>query len=377
MSVAREADALAGQIADRVKTLRTSATDETRKHMTAEVQELRARKLLAQHEQIVLDKIERKRKQAAYGLCIDDTKTQAITQKSTAVTRIAVTRKLKQSFQDELSKLAFRHVEVELKEVGGTEGVLYHKLVLTRAPGVELPKVVSEGEQRCLSIAAFFAELSTADDPSSIVFDDPVSSLDYRWREGVARRLVEEAKARQVIVFTHDVVFLLLLNQFAGEEGVAKLDQHVRQLSKGAGVCAEELPWVALKVSKRIGHLRKLFQDAEKLHREGHQAAYEKEASLIYGYLREAWERGLEEVLLGGVVERYRPSVQTQQVALISDITEEDCKAVETAITKCSKWLPGHDQAAAAPADIPEPASLRADIDALENWLTAIRNRRK
>ena len=193
----------------------------------------------------------------------------------------------------------------------------------------------------------------------------------------MARRLIEEAKKRQIVVFMHDVVFLLVLNQFAGEEGVAKLDQHVRQLSNGAGVCAEELPWVALKVSKRIGHLRKLFQDAEKLHREGHQAAYEKEASLIYGYLREAWERGLEEVLLGGVVERYRPSVQTQQVALISDITEEDCKAVETAMTKCSKWLPGHDQAAAAPADIPEPASLKADIDALENWLTAIRNRRK
>ena len=48
------------------------------------------------------------------------------------------------------------------------DGVLYHKLMLTRAPGVELPKVVSEGEQRCLSIAAFFAELSTADDPSDL-----------------------------------------------------------------------------------------------------------------------------------------------------------------------------------------------------------------
>jgi wobble nucleotide-excising tRNase len=112
---------------------------------------------------------------------------------------------------------------VELREVGGAEGVLYHKLILTRAPGVELPKVVSEGEQRCLSIVAFFAELSTADDPSGIVFDDPVSSLDYKWREGVARRLVEQAKTRQVIVFTHDVVFLLLLKQFSKELGVEHL----------------------------------------------------------------------------------------------------------------------------------------------------------
>jgi len=130
----------------------------------------------------------------------------------------------------------------------GRPGVLYHKLVLSRAPGVELPKVVSEGEQRCLSIAAFFAELSTTDDHSGIVFDDPVSSLDYKWREGVARRLVQEADGRQVIVFTHDVVFLLLLKQFAEELKVGQVDQHVRQLSHGAGVCAEELPWVALKV---------------------------------------------------------------------------------------------------------------------------------
>ena len=376
-SVAGAADALAGQIEERARTLRTSANDETRKHMNAEVLELRARKLLAKHKQIVLDEIERKSRFAAYGLCINNTNTQGITRKSTTVTRNVVTQKLKQSFQNELANLNFKHVEVELKEAGGTEGVLYHKLVLTRAPGVELPKVVSEGEQRCLSIAAFFAELSTADDPSGIVFDDPVSSLDYRWREGVAHRLVEEAKNRQVIVFTHDVVFLLLLKQIAGEEGVAQLDQHVRQLSKGAGVCAEELPWVALKVKKRIGHLRKQLQEAKKLHRDGHQDAYEKEASTIYGFLREAWERGLEEVLLGGVVERYRPIVQTQQVAVIADITVKDCRAIETAMTKCSKWLPGHDQAAAARADIPEPTSLQEDIDALDSWRTAILNRRK
>jgi len=54
--------------------------------------------------------------------------------------------------------------------------------------------------------------------------------------------------------------------------------------------------------------------------------------------------------------------VQTQQVAQIADITAEDCKTVETAMTKCSKWLPGHDQAAAARADIPEPVGVVAVI---------------
>ena len=377
LSVGAKAEALERQILARIKPLRAQNTNETLRHVNSEVRKLRARKLLAQYEDTVLHEIERKRKFAAYGLSIEDTRTQAITRKSTTVTRRVVTQRLTQSFQEELSKLDFRHVEIELKAVGGVEGVLYHKLVLTRAPGVELPRVVSEGEQRCLSIAAFFAELSTAEDPSGIVFDDPVSSLDYKWREGVAHRLVEEAKKRQVIVFTHDVVFLLLLKQFSEEQGLNQLDQHVRKLARGAGVCAKELPWVALKVQKRIGHLKKLLQDATKIHRDGHQDMYEHDSSLIYGLLREAWERGLEEVLLGGVVERYRPGVQTRQVTSIADITLEDCKAVETAMTKCSKWLPGHDQAPAARVDFPEPAALEADISALADWVRTIRRRRE
>lgn len=376
VSVAAGAEGLSAQIDERIRTLRTSANDQTRKSMTAEVQELRARKSLAAHQQAVLDDIERRKKFAAYGLCIDDTKTQAITAKSTAVTKAVVSQKLKKSFQDELVSLSFRDVEVELKELGGADGVFYHKLVLTRAPGVELPKVVSEGEQRCLSIAAFFAELSTADDLSGIVFDDPVSSLDFHWRNGVARRLVQESKARQVIVFTHDLVFLFALQQYAEKLGVEPLDQYVRHQSKGAGVCTEELPWEALHVKKKIGYLNSCWQAADKLSRDGHQDAYEKDAKHLYGLLREAWERALEEVLLGGVIERYRPGVQTQQIAQIADITAEDCKAVEMAMTKCSTWLAGHDKAAAVRAPVPAPTELKADIEALATWVAAIRKRR-
>jgi hypothetical protein len=284
---------------------------------------------------------------------------------------------LKQSFKTELKNLEFNHVEVELKEVGGAEGVFYHKLILTRNPGIDVPKVVSEGEQRCISIAAFFAELSTADDPSAIVFDDPVSSLDFEWRNNVAKRLVEESKRRQVIVFTHDVVFLLALKQFAAQNNIQALDQHVRRQSKGAGVCAEELPWVAMPVKGKIGYLKNRWQAADKLFRDGHQDAYEQEAKYLYGLLRETWERALEEVLLGGVVERYRPSVQTQKLAPLADITEADCKTVETAMTKCSTWLPGHDQAAAARAPVPAVAELKRDIDALETWVKGVRDRRK
>ncbi|RRN55508.1 hypothetical protein EIM48_10280 [Pseudoxanthomonas sp. SGNA-20] len=377
VSVVAEAESLLVQIEERIKTLRTGANDQIRRSMTAEAQELRARNILTENLQTVLNDIERQKKCAAYSLCIDDTKTQAITAKSTSVTKAVVSQKLKQTFQEELANLSFQHAEVELKEIGGADGVFYHKLVLTRAPSVELTRVVSEGEQRCLSIAAFFAELSTADDLSGIVFDDPMSSLDFRWRNAVARRLVEESRKRQVIVFTHDVVFLLSLRQYADELGVELLDQHVRHSGIGSGVCTEELPWVALPVKKKIGYLKKCWQEAARRSRDGDQDGYEKEAKFLYGLLREAWERAIEEVLLGGIVVRYRPGVQTQHIAQIADISPDDCKSVEIAMTKCSTWLPGHDEAAAARAPVPGPKELEADIRDLENWVDEIRKRRK
>jgi hypothetical protein len=193
--------------------------------------------------------------------------------------------------------------------------------------------------------------------------------------QGVAQRLVAEAKTRHVIVFTHDIVLLLLLKQFAEEQGAEQLDQHVRQLSKGAGVYAEEMPWVALPVRKKIGYLKQQWQAADKLFRDGNQAAYEKEAKYLYGPLREAWERALEEVLLEGVVERFRPGVQTHHVISIADINDEDCKALDAAMSKCSKWLPGHDRAAAARAEVPEPNDVKADIATLGPWVAAIRKR--
>jgi energy-coupling factor transporter ATP-binding protein EcfA2 len=371
-----QAQAIVAEIDARLKSLREAAGADLVMKMTAEVKELRARVQLGNYEKILLDEIENKKKIAAYDQCINETKPSTITQKSSAVTKAVVSESLKRSFKDELKALEFTHVEVELKEQGGAEGVFYHKLVLTRNPGVVVPKVVSEGEQRCISIAAFFAELSTADDPSGIVFDDPVSSLDFQWRGAVARRLVEESKRRQVIVFTHDVVFLLALKQLAEQAGVQSLDQHIRRLVNGAGVCREELPWLAMNVSGKIGYLKNRWQAADKQYRSGDQEAYEREAKELYGFLREAWERAIEEVLLNGIIERFRPSVETKRLARIVDIDAEDYRVVEEGVTKTSAWLRGHDQAPAGRTPVPAPEELKKDIEAIETWVKGINTRR-
>ena len=177
-------------------------------------------------------------------------------------------------------------------------------------------------------------------------------------------------------MFTHDVIFLLALVNSAEELNVNCNHQHLRKETLGAGVSSSQLPWIAMRVRERIGVLKDWHQRAEKLHREATREEYEREAMLIYGRLREAWERGLEEVLLGGVVERFRPSIQTQRARNLSDITDEDCKALDEGMTKSSRWLPGHDSAPAENIPVPEPEELLEDISSLEVWVDCIRQRR-
>lgn len=78
-----------------------------------------------------------------------------------------------------------------------------------------------------------------------------------------------------------------------------------------------------------------------------------------------------------GIVERFRLGIQTQQIEKIADITHEDCQKIDIAMTKCSKWLTGHDQAPAARSPIPGTDELKTDIDGLETWVKTIRQRRK
>ena len=311
----------------------------------------------------------------AYAQAIDDTTTNQITKKSTELTKKVITDKLRRSFQDELVGLEFTHLAVEIQAAGGAKGALLHKLAFSNAPGVTVTDVLSEGESRALSLAAFLTELSTAPTKAGIIFDDPVSSLDHVWRERIAKRLVAEAKDRQVIVFTHDLFFLRSLLATCDRESVPLQHQYVRRDGQ-AGICSPDLPWVAMNVKSRIGVLRQRWQAADKLQRTVGNQAYEPAAREIFGLLREAWERGVTEVLLNDVVERYRPAIETKKVAILHDITNADCKAVDDGMAECSRWMRGHDESMADGTPFPTPAQLKTRIDELEGWAKGIRAKR-
>jgi hypothetical protein len=339
----------------------------------AELAELEARELLGRNVQVVLSEIERKQRLAAYSQCIEDTATHAITRKSTELTKELITDGLRQTFHDELVKLEFTHLAVEIQSAGGTKGALFHRLVFSDAPNASVADVLSEGEARTLSLAAFLTELQTAPVKSAIIFDDPVSSLDHMWRERIARRLVTEAKDRQVIVFTHDLLFLRYLMNDSDGQDVACTHQYV-QRDGAAGIASPDLPFIAMGVNQRIGVLRNRWQALDKLSRTGGATAYESAAREMYRLVRQTWEQAVSEVLLNDVVQRYRPSIETQRVRHLHDITQTDRDTVETEMGECSRWL--HDEAAADATPIPGPQALKDRIDKLDLWVYEIRKRR-
>jgi len=147
------------------------------------------------------------------------TDTATITRKGRNVVSEALTPQLKGAIQSELELLGADHLPLNLRP-SGSKGETLHKLELKGAKPdrkVNLTDVLSEGEQRVVALAGFFAELGLGQHSCPVVLDDPVSSLDHRYRASIASRFVSESKKRQVIIFTHDIAFLLELQEKAGE----------------------------------------------------------------------------------------------------------------------------------------------------------------
>ena len=65
---------------------------------------------------------------------------------------------------------------------------------------------MSEGEQKAVALALFISEISLSNNKSTIIFDDPVNSLDHRIMYNLAGLLL--SLENQIIIFTHNKMFL-------------------------------------------------------------------------------------------------------------------------------------------------------------------------
>lgn len=339
--------------------------------LIAELKELEDRDRLKKHSSDVKAYIHAKKCEARLKRCEKALDTNGITRYGNEVMDRAVTEQLIANLNQELEFFNVQCAKVQIKKLGD-KGKTKHQLTL---PNSTKPSgVLSEGEQRIVAIASFLAELATGNSSSPIIFDDPVSSLDHRFRERVASRLVKEASNRQVVVFTHDVVMLLALEQEAAHQQIPLSIQTVSKTPNGPGECMPR-PWYACNTNERLGILKSALSEFKK-HSKDDLATYEVCIREFYGRLRESWERAIEEVLLQDVVQRFRPSVETQRLKRVA-IVPEDYVQIENGMARCSKYLTGHDKSAAIVAPVPSPEEADKDIKLLEDFVAMLRKREK
>ncbi|BES61596.1 AAA family ATPase [Dysgonomonas capnocytophagoides] len=358
--------------------LKVQSIEESLKPLIKELNQLNGEKKLFEFKPKLAREVCRQRRVELINQCINNCNTRSVTTLSNQLTTTYITQSLKQNFKTELRNLGFKNIKIET-ETKGKKGKQYHYLRIDEenANNIALKDILSEGEHRCISLAMFLSEVSISEHKSTIIFDDPVSSLDHKWRYKISKRIVEESKIRQVIVFTHDITFLLMLQEHSAELACDIEITSLTRRPKETGIIASNPPWDALSIGKRIGLLKNAYQGLEKIERTETEEVYKERAKMLYGKLRETWERFVEEVLLNGAIQRFGRSVQTQRLSKVVDLTDDDYHMVDLNMSKCSTYFTGHDTAGALIEEMPDSAEFLSDIATLETFASEIKKRRK
>lgn len=295
---------------------------------------------------------------------------------SSSIYKQGVIEPLETAFAEELHQFGFTRfsIQVQTRNTGGNQ---QFKLAIADAGEPIVAKVASEGEQRCIAIAAFLAEMKADNRDSTVIFDDPVNSLSHQWSSRVAARLVDESKKRQVVVFTHDIVFFKLLLEQAELQDAEHNSIALVRNKKYAGLVKDSAPWEALTTGKRLKVLNVEFQKLRKIEANETEDEFRKASRHFYGLLRESWERLVEEKLLNKVVNRFERGVYTQRLSRLVDITDADIARVDNAMTKCSTYFTGHDSAAGVGDPYPTIDEIFDDLEDIKMFLEELQRTRK
>jgi len=366
--------ALAVKLNAEAETLEKASDEAARSALQKQFNDLDARVRLSQVKDAVATAVSRLGHQAKLKQCLSAVDTRSISLKASELAAKAVSKELADALNREFKALGVGSLCVML-QTRSDKGKPLHKLKLelpqSRNPG----EILSEGEQRAIAIGSFLAEVGLSNGKGGIVFDDPVSSLDHRRRELVAKRLAAEAAHRQVIVFTHDIYFLCILDEEAKAASMPITTQSLTRRAEGFGIADPGLPFEGQKTNQRIGTLKAWHQTIAKLHRVGEEQEHRKQTVDAYSHLRITWERAVEEVLLRNVVLRFRKGIETLRLAGVV-VEDDDFTQVFTGMKKCSNHA-AHDKALMGGVAVPEPDELLTDIMALEAWRDAVEQRSK
>nr|WP_319396588.1 AAA family ATPase [uncultured Desulfobacter sp.] len=345
---------------------------DNRVELKAQLKNLQAKKWLAEQKAAIQEEVNRLQALDRLQEAKRKTNSKALSTKKGELAKTLITDAFVQRFNDELKTLGASRLKVKLVKSKVSKGKVLHTLQLDGATH-NLNEVLSEGENRIVSIAAFLADVTGRTYPAPFVFDDPISSLDQDYEEAVVQRLCAIASDRQVIIFTHRLSLLTMVQLYAGKVDI-----------KPEVICIREEPWgtgepgdTPFFAKKPDSALKQLINDrlakAKKFLNEHGKEVYEPYAKSLCSDFRDLLERMIEVELMGDIVQRYRRDVHTKKIAGLAKISEADCKYFDDLMTKYSRYV--HPQPIEAPVRLPEPDELETDFNTLKDWQAEFKKR--
>ena len=307
-------------------------------------------------------------------------KTNTLTTLKKDLSKLLITDAYISRFQEEMHRLDRRkQIKVELVANAPRRGRSYHQIVLKDACAMGKHKnneILSEGEFRVVSLAAFLSDLSSWNQNLPFVFDDPITSLDHLYEGNVAKRLIELSVERQVIVFTHRLAFAQLLENSASEfNATSALDgdvirvqiKHIELRNSPLGHPSEPNYINNMKLEKAANKL--LEQDVaciKKALKDGNFSDADVKTHALCTAFRNMIEYGVEQNLLSGVVSRFSRNVSTMKIPCLNAITKEDIALFDKMMTKYSYY--DHSHSIETPLPPPDIADVEKDLIQMRDW---------
>lgn len=357
--------------------LESNNKNENKDIIKKNIVELEAKKWVYQQRENIYRELERLSMQNALEEAKKLTNTKAISAKKSEISNKVVTEEYINRFQNELRALGAYQIKVDLVKTKAQKGHIFHQIKLKNCKEkIKTREVLSEGEMRIVSLAAFLADVEVRKSSTPLIFDDPISSLDQEYEEATVERLVELSKNKQVIVFTHRISLLTLIEESAKKQNIQSNVISLRKEIWGAGE-PNETPINVKNPEKALNLLiNERLSSANKILNEFGQAEYELIAKSICSDFRIIVERFVENKLLCDVVQRFRRSINTLgKLEKIPLITVDDCKLFEELMTKYSKYE--HSQSIELPIFSPSIEELREDMEKLKKWNEEFKKRTK
>ena len=313
-------------------------------------------------------------------------RTNALTTLKKDLSDLLITSAYIEKFQSELSVLDTENqIKVELVSKGARRGRAYHQVSLKDLRAGEKRKageILSEGEFRVVSLAAFLADLSSWNKSMPFVFDDPITSLDQKYEGRVAKRLVSLSAERQVIVFTHRLAFAQLLNAEFDDYNKNAIDMEEKVLTiknielrkKPLGQPSNPNYVKNLNVKSATNlFLTNYIPKIRKAQSNGEYDTADRMIKALCSDFRSVVEQSIGQELLCGILSRFDRNVASLKIPMLIGMTKEDILSIHRMMSKYSCFE--HSQSLETPVSLPDISSIEEDVRLMQEWVGEYRKR--